>query len=203
MTELVAWMGRIPEAGLYAALWIGAALENFIPAVPADTFVALGGFLVGVGRLEAWLVFTGTWLFNVGGALFVYRMSHRHGRVFFERGMGRHVLRSHQMQRVEEFYGRWGTTALFVSRFLPGIRAVVPIFAGVTHQPWSRVVLPISLASAIWYGGLVGIGVFAGRNLPLLDALLGRINRTLALAAAVIGGLILLWWVRSRRRPPR
>lgn len=201
MTDFVAWMSRLPESGLYAVVWIGAAVENFVPAIPADTFVALGGFLAGAGSLEASLVFLGTWVFNVGGALTVYRMSHLHGRAFFADGVGRHVLRSHQMERVEEFYLRWGTPALFLSRFLPGIRAVVPIFAGVTHQPWSRVVIPVATASAIWYGALVWLGVFAGRNLALLDALLGRINRTLALAAVVIGGLIALWWLHSRRPP--
>ena len=37
-------MDQIPVGFLYVGLGIGAAVENVIPAVPADTFVALGAF---------------------------------------------------------------------------------------------------------------------------------------------------------------
>jgi len=201
VTEFVTWMNDLPSQPLYLVLWTGAALENVVPAIPADSFVALGGFLAGTGGLTARWVFAGTWVFNVAGALFIYLMSYRHGRGFFERGLGRFVLRPHQMQRVASFYARWGTPAIFVSRFLPGIRAVVPVFAGATHQPWTRVALPIALASAIWYGGLVRIGIFVGENLRLLDALLARLNTTLGLIALGVVALVILWWARSRREP--
>ncbi len=203
MRDFLVWMNGLPESTLYAVLWVGAALENFVPAVPADSFVALGGFLAGaeIGGIRGLWVFLGTWIFNAGGALLIYGLSARYGQPFFENGVGRHLLRPHQMQRVAGFYDRWGTPAIFVSRFLPGIRAVVPVFAGTTRQPWSRVVPPIVVASAIWYGGLVQLGALAGRNLALLERLLGSINRWLAAVALVVGGLILVWWMRTRRPP--
>ena len=198
MTEIVVWMDRLPNSVLYIALSIGAGVENLLPAVPADTFVAIGGVLAGAGDLTATWIFLGTWLCNVGGALFVYRMSHLHGPVFFERGLGRHLLNPHQMRRMGGFYDRWGTAAIFFSRFLPGIRAIVPVFAGATHQPWWRVLLPLSLASAIWYGGLVRLGLFAGHNIEHLEGLLAGINGGLALAAVLVTLLIGLWWYRTR-----
>ena len=198
MTEFVGWMDRLPNLVLYLALSVGAGLENLIPAVPADTFVALGGLLAGAGDLTATWIFLGTWSCNVAGALFVYRMSHIHGAAFFERGLGRYLLKPHQMRRMEGFYRRWGTPAMFLSRFLPGVRAIVPVFAGATNQPWSRVVLPLTVASAIWYGGLVRLGLLAGENLGRLELMLSGLNRSLALAAGVVGLLIGLWWYRTR-----
>ena len=200
VTELLQWMNRLPDVVAYALLWVGAAVENFVPAVPADTFVALGGFLAGAGYLDARWVALGTWIFNVAGALFVYRMSYLH-RGFFERGLGRHLVRPHQMELIARFYKRWGTPAIFLSRFLPGVRAIVPVFAGATHRRWPGVVFPIAIASAIWYSGLVWIGLFAGRNLDLLGRLLGSINRTLAIVAGLFAALIVLWWLRTRREP--
>jgi membrane protein DedA with SNARE-associated domain len=191
-------MDRLPNLALYIALSLGAAVENLLPAVPADTFVAIGGVLAGAGDLTATWIFLGTWLCNVAGALFVYRMSHLHGPAFFERGLGRHVLKPHQMRRMSGFYDRWGTIAIFLSRFLPGVRAIVPVFAGATHQPWSRVVLPLTVASAIWYGSLVRLGVVAGRNLVRLEELLAGIHRGLALVAVLVSLLIGLWWYRTR-----
>ena len=201
MTELLAWMGGAPDILLYVALAAGAATENVSPAVPADTFVALGGLLAGVGELDVRWVALWTWLANVVGALVVYRLSYVHGPSFFERGFGRHVLRPHQMQRLRRFYDRWGLPAIFLSRFLPGVRAVVPVFAGATYQPAVRVALPIAVASGVWYGGLVALGVWAGQNLDLLATVLGSVNRWLALAALVVAAVAAAWWIRSRRDP--
>lgn len=201
MTELLAWMTAVPNILVYLALGAGAAVENILPAVPADTFVALGGFLAGVSDLDARWVGVSTWLANVTGALAVYRVSYMKGSKFFADGIGRHVMKPHQMARMAVFYERWGLPAIFFSRFLPGIRAVVPVFAGATHQPTIKVAIPIALASGIWYGGLVWLGLWAGQNLGLLGEVLGRVNTTLAVGAAVVGAAAFLWWWTTRRDP--
>ena len=85
---------------------MGSALENVVPAIPADTFVALGGFLSVVGELQARWVFLITWVFNVTSALVMYRLGYWHGRPFFERGLGRHLLNPHQLNRMAAFYAR-------------------------------------------------------------------------------------------------
>ena len=51
MAEFIDLMNGLPHGLLYVLLALGAAVENIVPAVPADTFVALGGFLAGVGDL--------------------------------------------------------------------------------------------------------------------------------------------------------
>lgn len=202
MSELLAWLEGFSRPVLYLALGVGAALENVVPAVPADTFVALGGLLSALDAIDARTVFLVTWVANVASALVVYRLSYRHGRGFFEEGLGRYVLRPHQMARMQSFYDRWGTPAIFFTRFLPGVRSVVPVFAGVTLQGWLPVAAPIAIASAIWYGALVWLGAWAGRNIGLLGALLDRLNSALGAAALVVSLLVAIWWWRSRHPPP-
>jgi membrane protein DedA with SNARE-associated domain len=194
-------MTGIPTPVLYLVLGAGAAVENVLPAVPADTFVALGGLLSAVSDVSARGVFVATWVCNVISALIVYRLAYQHGPGFFGEGLGRHVLRPHQMQRMERFYARWGTPAIFFTRFLPGVRSVVPVFAGATLQGWLPVALPIAVASAIWYGALVWVGAWAGQRLGLLDALLGRLGSVLGIAAVVVTLAALGWWWRSRHPP--
>jgi membrane protein DedA with SNARE-associated domain len=194
-------MERFASPTLYLLLGVGSALENVVPAVPADTFVALGGFLSALGRVEAGWVFAVTWVFNVTSALTVYRLSYWRGRGFFEEGWGRYILRPHQMERMSAFYDRWGTPALFLTRFLPGIRSVAPVFAGVTHQGWLPVALPIAIASAIWYGGLVWLGALAGQNLDFLSGVLENLTGTLGAVALLLGLALTAWWWRTRRKP--
>ena len=203
MTRILALLTGLPPLLVYVLLGAGAALENLVPPVPADTFVLLGGFLAARGAADPWLVWVVTWAFNVGSALLVYWMGHRYGRTFFEVGMGRHVLNQHQMERMRHFYSRFGVAAVFFTRFLPGLRAVVPAFAGVSHQRFLPVALPVALASALWYGALVWLGVLAGRNLERIVGWVGHANRALLAVAVVLVAAVVWWWVHSRRASAR
>jgi len=196
--ELLAWVRSLPAGWIYAGLGLGAALENVVPVVPADTFVVLGGFLAATGQLEARWVFLCTWFCNVASALLTWAAGRRYGAAVLEAGWGRHIVSGPQLARIQRFYDRWGLWALLFTRFLPGLRAVVPVFAGVTGQSGLRVALPIATASAAWYGGLVVAGDFTGRNLEQVLDLLGRINLGLLAAASVVIAAIVVWWWRTR-----
>ena len=198
MDNFLSWVEGVPAPVVYVSLGLGAALENVLPAIPADTFVALGGFLSVVGELDSRWIFMSTWSLNVGSALAMYRLGYTHGKTFFETGWGRRVLRPHQMERMARFYESHGTAAIFLTRFLPGLRSIVPVFAGVSRQPLMLVAIPIASASAIWYGALIWLGAMAGHNLDVLRALLGRVNGVLLVVAAVVAVPLTLWWWRTR-----
>ena len=65
MADFLTWVDGVPAAVVYLLLGVGAALENVIPVIPADTFVALGGFLSALGDLDPWWIFASTWTLNV------------------------------------------------------------------------------------------------------------------------------------------
>ncbi len=85
-----------------------------------------------------------------------------------------------------------------MTRFLPGFRAVVPVFAGISGQRLLPVALPLASASAIWYGLLTWLGTTAGRNIEAILDWLGGLNRILLLLALALGAVVLYRWYRSR-----
>lgn len=200
LDQLLVWLRDVPPLLMYAVLGIGAAVENIVPPIPADTFVLLGAFWAARGSASEGVVFLVTWTSNVLAALAVYAAAYRYGDSFFRTRLGRYLLDPKQIEIVRRFYRRWGVAAIFYTRFLPGLRAVTPVFAGLIRQPPLSVAFPLILASAIWYGALVWVGAFAGRNVDHLLALQTRLNWTLAGIAAVIFGLLAWWWLRSRAR---
>jgi membrane protein DedA with SNARE-associated domain len=167
--------------------------------VPADTVVALGAFLAGHDILDAWTVFAVTWVGNVASAALVYFVGRHYGRAFFSGPIGRRLISAATLAHIEAAYARHGSYGIFLSRLLPVWRGVVPPFAGVARVPAWRALVPIALASALWYGGIVFL---VDRLAPTLDqaiAVLGRVNRILGLAAVVLVLLVIVW-VRQRRR---
>ncbi|MEE9244726.1 MAG: DedA family protein [Gemmatimonadota bacterium] len=199
---ILAYLGNLHPLIVYLVVGVGAAIENIFPPIPADTFVFAGAFISEQGRATPAGVFLATWLFNVGSALGVYQAGRSWGRGFFATPLGHWLLRPRQLERLGRLYARHGSKIIFVSRFLPGFRALVPVFAGVSRLPFWRTALPLGLASAIWYGLLVLLGTLAGRNWEAIFRVFTNLNSLLAILAGLLAVLVFVLWWRTRHHHP-
>jgi membrane protein DedA with SNARE-associated domain len=199
--SLLQWLSSLPVWSLYAALAAIAAIENIFPPFPADTVVAVGSFLAARGSGTLLGAAASIWAGNLVGAIGMYFVGRRLGSAALMKRLGGAGAEA----RVSSMYARHGLWALFVSRFLPGVRAVVPPFAGALRIPLSQVLPAMAVASAVWYGVIAWLGFKFGSNMDELTALIGRATRTSSAIAVVIvlgaGGAF--WWrARHARREP-
>ena len=138
-----------------------------------------------------------TWGGNVAAASAVYWFARRYGRAFFTGPVGRKLLSETVLAHLEQQYQRHGTYGIFISRLLPVWRAVVPPFAGIIGLSAPRALIPLALASAVWYGALTFFVTTLGTNLDVVLTAVGRVNRVLGVLA--LGAIIFaVWWVRRR-----
>ena len=196
--RMLAWMQGLPEALVYVVIGVMAGLENIIPPVPADVIALAGGFLAGRGVTDPILTFLVVWLCNVGTALFTYWVGRTYGTRFFQGRIGKMLLQPGQMARLGALYAKHGGKVIFFSRYLPGFRAVVPIFAGTSGMSLPRTAFPIALASGLWYGLIVYLGATAGRNWEQIRAQVEASGRWLGLAALVLFAVVGWWWWKTR-----
>ena len=197
MDALLQWLAAQPVWALYGSLALIAAAENIFPPLPADTVVAVGSFLAARGSGSLLGAAASIWAGNLLGALGMYVAGRRFGSAALMQRLGGAAAEA----RVAALYARYGIWALFLSRFLPGVRAVVPPFAGALRVPLGSAALSMGAASAIWYGLIAWLGFRFGENLDALKALIGsatRVSGLVALGVVLLAGGI-LWW-RARRR---
>jgi membrane protein DedA with SNARE-associated domain len=189
----------MPVPALYAALAIVAALENVFPPVPADTVVAFGSFLAARGQGTALGVFLTTWAGNIVGAMLIYAVGRRYGAERLERRLlGERAAEAEA--RLRALYGKYGLTALFLSRFLPGVRAIVPPLAGALRVPAIRAAVAMGAASAVWYGAISYLAFRIGADWEELSGTVARYGRLAAIAGAVLAVAGVAIWVVARRR---
>ncbi|MFV1985825.1 MAG: DedA family protein [Gemmatimonadota bacterium] len=198
VTRLIELLAGFPPIAAYAIVAAGSALENVFPPVPSDTFVLLGAVLTDRGNLAPVTVLLVAWLSNVAGAMFVYIAARRHGPAFFAEGWGRWILRPSQFNRVARFYARYGLLAVFLSRFLPVLRVVIPTFAGFAEFGWFKTLAPIAIASIIWYSIVLYLGILASQNVGVVVDVLGDTNTWLVAVAGLVSAAIAVWWYRTR-----
>ena len=199
MDSFFNWLSSVPIGTLYAALGLVAAVENVFPPIPADTVVALGSFLAAQGHGSVWAAFLATWFGNVASAMLMYVLGRRYGAARLERRLLGDKAPGAE-HRLQTMYGRYGVIALFASRFIPGVRAVVPPFAGALRVPPARAGLAIASASAIWYGTVSYLGFTLGGNWQRVVALIteyGRVLAVVALGLILVGAVI--WRTRSKK----
>ena len=197
---LLQWIASLPPAAVYGVLALLAAIENVVPPVPSDAAVALGAFLSHRGVTTPILVFLVTWTANLLGAALVYLAARRFGHRLFATRTGRRLLAPRSLAVIEREYLRFGVAGIFLSRFLPGIRAVVPPFAGLVRLGPVRTFVPMALASMIWYGGITLMGSLLGAQWQRILAILEDVNRTMGIIAAVLIVVGVAWYLLARRR---
>jgi membrane protein DedA with SNARE-associated domain/uncharacterized tellurite resistance protein B-like protein len=174
-------------------------VENVVPPVPSDAAVALGAFLSHRGLTTPVGVFLVTWTANLLGAAAVYVAARRYGRRLFASQTGRRLLAPRSLALIEREYLRFGTVGIFISRFLPGIRAVVPPFAGLVGLGAWRTLLPMAVASVIWYGGITLVGALIGSEWERIVAIVTGINRTLGIVTLLVVAAGAVWYWKGRR----
>ncbi len=175
-----------------------AAVENVFPPLPADTAVAIGALLSYHGSIQASAIFGITWAANVAAATAVYVAGRTLGRQFFTGRLGRRLLHPKRLQRMEELYRRYGVWGVFVSRFIPGVRAVVPPFAGIARLSVLRAVVPLAVASGIWYGLLTFVVARFAKQIEDIVRVVTGFNWIVS--GVVLSAIGVALWVSRRRR---
>ncbi|MEO6445253.1 MAG: DedA family protein [Gemmatimonadaceae bacterium] len=199
LQNLLDWLMSIPPALLLPTMALLAAVENIFPPIPADMLVAFGGFISARTGASPWPAFLAVWLGSVTGAVLMYALGRRVGtagiRRRFHLGEGTNGER-----RLIEMHKKYGVAALFVSRFLPGIRSLVPPMVGAMRIPPFAPLLAISFASALWYGFVTYLAFRAGNNWEVLSRSIASVGRWTAVGAALVAAAgATVWWIRRRR----
>jgi len=193
------WLSHVPMSVLYLLMAAFAAVENVFPPVPADTVVALGSWLAARGQGSAFWAIVATWVGNVAGAGAMYFVGRRHGTAWMHKRFPALADEKNE-RRLRELHGKYGAISLVLSRFIPGVRALVPPFAGALRISPVTTMLSLSLASAVWYGMVSYVAFRAGADWGALMARITRYGRFAAVGAVVIVAAGALGWWRRRQR---
>jgi membrane protein DedA with SNARE-associated domain len=193
------WLAQLPQLVLYLALTVFAAIENVFPPLPTDTVVAFGTWLAARGQGSATAAFLCTWLGNIAGAAAMYAVGRRHGTQWMRRKFPR-LADDRGEARLRDLYSRYGLAALVVSRFIPGVRALVPPFAGALRVPALSAIGAMALASGVWYGLISYLAWKAGSDWAAVTGMIARSGRIVTIVACAIAVLVGAAWYRHARQ---
>jgi membrane-associated protein len=199
-TGLIPWLDPaaiIQAAGPWALLVVclivfaeTALLVGFI--LPGDTLLVITGLLTFTGTMTAsqagilipiWLVCLCIAVAAFAGGEVGYLIGHKAGPRIFERRESGFFSKDNVI-RTNRFFDRFGPLAVIIARFVPVVRTITPIAAGVGHMNYRKYSLYNAIGALIWGAGLTFAGFLLGFIPPVADFVTEYIDLILLFAVA-------------------
>jgi membrane protein DedA with SNARE-associated domain len=137
---------------------------------------------------------------DVLGAVVAYSIGYFGRRELLERHGAKLHMSAGRLDRAHRLFERYGSPMIFVSRLLPGVRAVFPYAAGVSEMPFARFVAFAALGSVAWITGLAFLGKAVGSNWQSWRKHLEYGDYALAAIVVLIVAYVVLRRIRAGRR---
>lgn len=188
----------VGEVGVGALI----ALETVLPPIPSEVILPFAGFAAADGRINALLAWVCATIGSLVGAGLLYwfgyalsyeRLYHLAGKPWF------FLFGQRDLDRGFRFFDRHGSVVVLVGRFVPLIRSIVSVPAGMDRMPLPRFFGLTALGSGIWNAAFIWLGFRLREDYELVEQYMGPVSRVV-LGVCV---LVLAWLVVRRVRERR
>lgn len=174
-----------------------ALLEYVFPPFPGDTVTLFGAFLVVRYSWSLPLVFSSVMIGSAVGAMIDYAIGAVVGRRYRQGKVVQNERTRAQVERVLAAFRRYGPAYVTINRFLPGIRAVIFLAAGMAGLKPRWVLLFAMVSAALWNAMILALGYMLGAQWDRILAVVQAYGQLVYLALG-IGAIVLLarWYWR-------
>lgn len=165
ITELIiSYSTKIIEATGYLGVTILMIFESMIAPVPSEAVMPFAGFLIYEGKFS-WLgVGLASTLGSVIGSLTSYYIGLYGGKPLVEK-FGKYLfLDKHHLELTEKFFAKYGDGAVFFSRFIPVVRHLISVPAGIGEMNIGKFLLYTTIGAGIWNMILTYVGFILKEN---------------------------------------
>lgn len=195
------FMSRLVDSFGYAGLLLVMVIENVIPPIPSEIFLPFAGFQVAEGRMNLILVLLVTTLGGFAGTSLFYYLGKLLGdkrvRQLIRR-FGRYVLlRESDYDEALTLFREHDSKVVFWARFIPGVRSLISLPAGVAGMSFGRFTVFTVAGTALWNSALILAGLFLGSRWERVLVVVDRLEGVLWVLLAVV---VVGWFVWQRRR---
>ncbi|MFJ7737363.1 DedA family protein [Lysinibacillus sp. NPDC097287] len=160
------WIINVMEQYGYIGIFFLITIENIFPPIPSEIILTFGGFMTTHSDLEISGVIVASTLGSLVGALVLY-------------GIGRSVdinkletlvskwgfllrLKKGDIRKANDWFLSHGVVAVFFCRFVPLIRSLISLPAGMARMPLGLFLFLTTLGTMTWNVVLVKVGAAVG-----------------------------------------
>jgi membrane-associated protein len=136
----------------------------FTSFLPGDSLLFLTGLALATSTswLPDWLGFILIWLAAFIGTQVGYWVGYKIGPPLFEQNRN-FILNEKVLARTHEFFEKYGARAVVLARFVPILRALIPMLAGISRMDLKRFTQLNLIGATVWVGVFMLAGYWLGQ----------------------------------------
>ena len=130
--------------------------------IPDETLMVFAGFLAFQGKINYSLAILVAFMGTSCGITIGYIIGRLSDKLLLKRYSDKLRINPEHVQNVEEFYRKYGKVALFIGYFVPGVRHLTAIFAGISEMPYRTFATYAYAGGLLWTLVFINLGYFLG-----------------------------------------
>lgn len=190
---------RVIQVTGYWGVGVLMTLESMVFPIPSEAVMPFAGFLWFEGSMTFWGIALASTLGSIIGSFISYTIGFYGGRPLVLKFGKFLLLNHHDLDKTETFFQQHGSISVFVSRFIPVVRHLISIPAGLGKMPLGRFLLYTTIGAAMWNMFLAYLGFQLGNNWHTVEKYAKPIDYAVLVAFIVI----IVWYIRHLKRRRR
>jgi len=184
---------------IYVTLFLFAFVENVFPPSPSDFVVLVGGSLIATGAVNFVPTLILTSLGTVIGFMVLFYIGSTVDKKLVHSGKFKFIPID-AIDKVEEWFNKYGYGIILANRFMPGTRAVISFFAGLSHLDVKKTIMYSTISAFAWNALILYLGYIFGDNVELVDQYLTTYtNIVIGITLVVALFFIIRFYLRKKK----
>lgn len=192
-------ISSFPPVWIYITLFLFAFIENVFPPSPSDFVVVVGGSLIATGIIDFIPTLILTSLGTVIGFMVLFYIGSTVDKKVIHAGKFKFIPID-AIDKVEIWFKKYGYGIILANRFMPGTRAVISFFAGLSHLDVKKTIILSTISAIAWNALILCLGYIFGDNVELVDKYLTTYsNIVIGITVVVALFFIIRFYLRKNK----
>lgn len=179
-------------------------IENLFPPIPSEVILTFGGFMTTTTELNIPLMIVAATIGAVIGAAILYGVGtlldvERLDKIVDKYG---NILRiTHEdIHKADSWFDRYGFWTVFFCRFVPLIRSLISLPAGMANMNFGLFLLFTTIGTFIWNTVLIYLGAAVGSQWETIVHYMDIYSNIAYVILAIVGVAVIIWYIRKRKQ---
>lgn len=189
----------------YLGVFFLILLENVFPPIPSEVILLFSGFFSTYTNLSVLYMIVTSTLGSFLGAIILYYI----GKIFNKERLKKIVngrlgkilfLKEKDIDKADEWFDNKGNKSVFFCRFVPIVRSLISIPAGMSEMPMGKFIIYTICGSMIWNTVLICLGYKLGDNWEYVLTILDKYQMVAIVILVIIFGYVIIKFYRKKRK---
>lgn len=194
----------IEQFGYFGVFFL-ILIENVFPPIPSEVILLISGFFSSYTSLSVFYMILASTLGSFLGAIILYYI----GKIFNKERLKKIVngrlgkilfLKENDIDKADEWFDNKGNKSVFFCRFVPIVRSLISIPAGMSEMPMGKFIIYTICGSMIWNTVLICLGYRLGSNWEYVLTILDKYKMVVIVILVIIFGYVIIKFYRKKRK---